>query len=182
MRLLLLTTGLLVALSVAGCGARSTVLEGDAVTADPLDPALPVDLLAPDGASCVKHLDVQTAPEVMAPDSDQGIAVVDIAFATECTNAGGDYVLAREIDGFSSFWLGQHACEFTDAVFGPGILYGVVLYRQTAALFQLSAEVCVGFPGEPPGLQTSLITDAIALFETLPEARAFASALEAGKP
>ncbi len=178
----LVLAGVLV-LSAAACGSRSNLVEGDTpAPGDPPADVLPVELYVPDGAGCVASLDVQTAPEVMAPGSDQSIAVVDIVFATECTGAGGDYVLARQIGSDRAFWLGAHACEFSDAVFGPGIVYGVVLYRQTAALFQLSPDICVGFPDQPPGAQSDAKTDAIALFETLPQAEAFAATLDQGSP
>ena len=104
--------------------------------------------------------------------------VVDLAFAQECTGAGGQYLLAREIDGFRAFWVGAHACQFAEGGTNAfGIVYGVVRYRLTAGLQEIPPEVCVGFPDEPPGLQTDATTLAIAVFEQLSEAQAFEASL-----
>lgn len=160
----------------AGCGARSTVLEADP-TAPAGQPAA-VAVYAPDGEGCVDSLPVSDAAEAVTPDSGEEVAVVDLAFAQECTNAGGQYLLAREIDGFRSFWVGAHACQFAEGGTNSfGIVYGVVRYRITAGIQEIPPDVCVGFPDEPPGVQTDATTVAIAVFEQLSEAQAFAASL-----
>jgi hypothetical protein len=157
----------------AGCGARSSV-----VTRDPDGAPVAVALYVPDGAGCVEDRAASEAADVLAPEAGDAIAVTDIAFAEECTGAGGQYVMAQEIDGFRYFWLGGHACYFVDQISSSaGLVFGVVRYAQTAGLLDVPADVCVGWPGEPPGLQTDAMTKAIAVFETLEEARAFAEAL-----
>lgn len=172
MRSLLVLASASLLLASVGCGARSDVLESD-----PAPLVAPVELFAPDGAGCVASPDLDQAASLMARQSGQGIAVVDIVFALECTNLGGDYVLGREIGGTRMFWLGGHGCSFLTTTFGPGLVYGVVRYTQTAALFQISSDVCVGFPDQAPGAQTDVTTEAIALFERLEEAQAFAGTL-----
>src|SRR5262245_18520331 len=97
-------------LFAVGCGGRVLVDPAPA----PVQPKA-VALFLGDGAGCVAEPPVDTAADVIAPaDSSDAIAVVDISFAEECTGAGGQYVLAREIDGFRYFWLGGHGCYFLD--------------------------------------------------------------------
>jgi hypothetical protein len=166
----------------AGCGTRSTLVDGG----DPTTPPEALLVYVRGEAGCVEELPGSEAEEALSPvDSSDTIAVADLAFGIECTNAGGDYVLAREIDDFRYFWLGAHACWFLDqgqAPQGPGLVFGVVRYRQTAALFQIPPEVCVAFGDEPPGLSTDATTEAIAVFETLEGAQAFAAGLGSPPP
>lgn len=158
----------------AGCGARSTVLEGD-----PNAGSAPVALFAPDGSGCVDEPPLGTAVEVISPaDAGDEIAVVDITFAEECTDLGGQYVLARDLDGVKRYWLGGHGCQFLEQFSNTlGLVYGVVRYRVTAGISQIPADVCVGFPDETPGMETDSTTLGIAVFETLSGAQAFADSL-----
>lgn len=157
----------------AGCGARSTVLEGD-----PNAGSAPVAIYVPDGAGCADEKPVSAAVEVMTPDAGDEIAVVDITFAEECTGLGGQYVLARDLDGVKRYWLGGHGCQFLEQFSNTlGLVYGVVRYQVTAGISQIPSDVCVGFPDETPGMETDATTLAIAVFETLSGAQAFADSL-----
>lgn len=158
----------------AGCGARSTVLE-----ADPNAGSAPVALYVPDGGGCADEKPISAAVDVMTPaGSGEEIAVVDITFAEECTDLGGQYVLARDLDGVKRYWLGGHGCQFLEQVVNEvGLVYGVVRYQVTAGISQIPADVCVGFPDETPGLETDATTLAIAVFETQSGAQAFADSL-----
>jgi hypothetical protein len=159
-------------LVLAGCGARTGMLGDDAPAVD-----APVALFAGGGAACVDALDPTQAEAVLATSEDEEIAVVDLAFVSECSGLGGDYLIGREVGGTRMFWLGGHGCEFFDDTFGPGLVYGVVRYAQTAALFQTPEGVCVSWPGEPEPVQSSSSTFAIAVFETLGGAQSFAASL-----
>ncbi|MDC3957636.1 hypothetical protein KEG38_27505 [Polyangium jinanense] len=152
------------------------------VVVDPAPEVQPkaIQLFVPDGEGCATRPPLDTAAAVLAPgDTGDEIAVTDIYFTEECTGAGGQYVLAREIDGFRYFWLGGHACYFVEGLASEtGLVFGVVRYRMTAGISEIPAHVCVAWPGEPDGLQTYAKTSAIALFEQLEEAKAFAGALK----
>ncbi|HSN87438.1 MAG TPA: hypothetical protein VL025_11805 [Thermoanaerobaculia bacterium] len=182
----------------AACGARSTVQEAEPAdpptdpstdpptqpttappTKPPPPPPLPALLYVGDGAGCAIELPPDEAADIFAwADPGGSTAVVEAFFADECTGAGGQYVLAREVDSFRRFWLGAHACYFFGFPPPDGLPFGVVRYTQTAGIFEISPDVCVGFPDEPPGVQTDTTTAAIALFESLDEANAFAAAVD----
>ncbi|APR80705.1 Hypothetical protein A7982_06052 [Minicystis rosea] len=162
-------------LLAAACGARSIDPGADGVPAAPAP--VVVDLFAPDGAGCVSDLPNDTATDLMAPGEGESIAVVDLIYTEECTGAGGQYVLGREIDGYRYFWVGGHACYFFAHALPVSLVYGVVRYRFTAAISEIPAGMCVAWPGEPDGVQTDVSTSAIAVFERLDEAKTFAASL-----
>ncbi|MBK8257090.1 MAG: hypothetical protein IPK82_31015 [Polyangiaceae bacterium] len=158
-----------------GCGTRSQILERD-----PTGGVLPPEMVDPIGLYveaddiCAQEVSVDLAEETLTPGSpSDNLAVTEVAFVEECTDAGGQYVIARELDGFREFWLGAHACYFWSSTPPTGIVFGVVKYRQTAGLNNVAPETCIGFPDEPAGLSTDAQTQAIAVFETLEGAQAF---------
>ena len=118
-----------------------------------------------------------TASEMASKQFGEAIAVVELFYRDECTGAGGQHILAREITGFRRFWIGAHACRALATPLPEGPRFGVVRYNQTAALFHLSPDVCIGFPDEPPGATSDVTTRAIAVFATLSDARTFAATL-----
>lgn len=118
------------------------------------------------------------ATEMESKQFGEAIAVVELFYQDECTGAGGQYILARELGGFRTFWIGAHACWALTSPLPVGPRFGVVRYNQTAGIFHISEDVCIGFPDEPPGARTDVTTRAIAVFETLADARAFAASLD----
>lgn len=163
-------------LLAAGCGGGSSTLSEESM---PDTPAKPTALYIEGGEACAQEADTGGAEEALTPaESGQGIAVVELFYAGECTGAGGQYILAREVGGDRDFWLGAHACYFYPEPAPTGEQFGVLRYSQTAALFQISPDVCVGFPGEPPGAQTDATTVAIAVFASLEDAKSFKEALD----
>jgi hypothetical protein len=171
---------LLHAALAAGCGGRVHLPSGDAGVAVPGPVPEPVAVYVAE-PGCGEERAIETAEEALSTEESGTIAVVELSFAEECTGAGGQYILARDVDGSREFWIGGHACYFLSS--GPGQppawapAFGVLRYEQTAGLFQISPDVCVGFPGQPPGATTDAQTRAIAVFATLEEARAFAAFL-----
>ncbi|MDC0743578.1 hypothetical protein [Polyangium mundeleinium] len=160
-------------LLAAACGS---------VVVDPAPEAQPkaVQLFVADGNGCVTQPSLDTAAEVITPGDDgEAIAVTDISVTVLCTDAGGQYMLAREIDGFRYFWLGGHGCQLAPGLASAtGLVYGVVRYRMTAGIAEIPSDQCVSWPGDPEGVQTDASTSAIALFEQLDEAKAFAASLK----
>ena len=160
-------------LLVAACGS---------VVVEPAPEAQPkaVQLFVGDGDGCVTQPSLDTAADVLTPgDSGDAIAVTDISITEVCTGVGGKYVLAREIDGFRYFWLGGHGCHLVEGLASAtGLVFGVVRYRMTAGISEIPPELCVTWPGDPEGVQTDASTSAIALFEQLDEAKAFAVSLK----
>lgn len=73
--------------------------------------------------------------------------------------------------------MGAHACYF----FAPERLgaeaFAVIRYTQTAAMFSIDPTVCVLFPDDPDPVQSSAITDAVAIFSTRADAERFAASL-----
>jgi hypothetical protein len=155
---------------LAACGAR------DLEAGDPEQAPSPTMLFVGDRSSCALDVDPADATSVLAPgdSSTEYLDVVEILFASECTDLGGQYVLARAIDGYRHMWLGAHGCySFSEDVFTGEIVYGVARSSQTAALFRIDEGVCVGFPdeGEPPS--SDVTTLAIGVFADLGSAQAF---------
>ena len=54
-------------------------------------------------------------------------------------------------------------------------MFGAARYSLTAALFEVPADLCVGFPGEPAGLTSSVRPLAIAVSATREGAERFVS-------
>ena len=160
---------------LASCGGRIDVPAIDRPPAAALPSALYVD---DDG--CAKEVAAETAAAALTPvESGEEVVVVEIAYAEECTGLGGQYILAREVEGSRSYWLGNHGCNFlASGLVGSATTFGVLRYRQTAALFTIPAGVCVSFPGEPDGFSSDSRVEALAVFPTLEAAKLFARDIE----
>ncbi len=165
---------LLVAL-LASCGGRTDAPAIDKSPAAALPSALYV---ANEG--CAKEVAAETATTALTPvESGEEVAVVEIAYAEECTGLGGQYILAREVDGSRSFWLGSHGCYFlAPGLVGGATTFGVLRYRPTAALFTIPVGVCVSYPGEPDGFSSDSRVQALAVFPTVEAATRFAEGIE----
>ena len=173
----------------AGCGARASLRIDETSSAAASSgsggaPAVPDPeaLYLPDDQGCGAEQTPANAAALLTPSgSGQGVAVVEVFYQSECTGVGGDYLVAHEVDGFREFWLGAHACFFLPQPPPSNLPYGVLRYNITAAFFQVSPDVCIGIPGQPPGLGTGDKTEAVALFTTLADARQFAASLPAAE-
>lgn len=180
---------LLCAAIAAGCGARASLHIDETASASASSGAggaemvpTPEALYVPDDHGCGAEQKPEDAAALLTPSgSGQGVAVVEVFYQSECTGVGGDYIVAHEVDGFRDFWLGAHACFFLPQPLPSGLPHGVLRYNITAAFFQVSPDVCIGIPGEPPGLGTGDKTEAIALFATLAQAQQFAASLPAAE-
>ena len=160
---------------LAACGARSDVPAID----KPPAAALPSALYVAD-EGCAKEVAAETAATALTPvEGGDEVAVVEIAYAEECTGLGGQYILAREVEGSRSYWLGNHGCNFlAPGLVGDTTTFGVLRYNITAALFTIPAGVCISFPGEPDGLSSDSRVKALAVFPTLEAAALFARDIE----
>ena len=159
--------------------ASTAILACGGVTVDEDVVPTPERVFAADNAGCIE-LQTPSEAESFFNEAAPGdrVAVVEVFLVEECTDAGGHYLLARELSGEREYWLGGHACYFLDAAdFDGAIRHGVVRVTQTAALFQLPEEVCVGFPGQA-GVTTDSNVNAAALFASLEEAEQFAASLQ----
>lgn len=111
--------------------------------------------------------------------------VVQWTLVDECTGLGGQYVVAKDLDGSRRFFLGGHGCyALPTAEFptfpAPPLRYGVLRGIQTAALF--TAGPCIDLPADPPDpspnpttvdeIQTDLNAEILEVYETLEDARA----------
>lgn len=178
-------------LTLAGCGARGVGLDDETAgittgttsttsttsAPDAGAPPLPIALYV-DTDSCPESRPVETAyAELSPPEQGDYTALVELYYRDECTGAGGQHIIARAVEDFGDHWLGAHACYFFPVPSPPEPQYGVILYNVTAAIFQLSPDLCIGFPGEPPGVTSSFITRAIGVFATREDAEAFRATL-----
>jgi hypothetical protein len=161
------------ALIQLGCATRTSI-ERNASD----DEATPTRLFAP-GDACAEERPTAEAQEWFETEgSGERVLAVEVFFARECTGAGGDYVLARELSGDREYWLGGHGCAlFGDEPLSSDTVYGAIRVNQTAALFTVEEGICVGFPGRD-GVRSDSSVLAIAIFETRAQAEAFVSGLE----
>jgi hypothetical protein len=159
-------TSLLV-LILAGCGTRT--LE-DLSRATP-----PLAVYKSDEKTCAAPVHSAAEDELRVKESGEANVVVELAFLNECTGAGGQYILARAVDGSRFFWIGAHACTTWETP--PTGKFGVVRYSQTAALFHLPEGACLTMPGAPDLIVSDASTRAIAVFATQAEAERFKSRL-----
>jgi hypothetical protein len=148
---------------------------------DPIGPLpVPTMLFVEADPACAIAAPVATAEDALRPsDPGEAASVVELLFADECTGAGGQHVIMRTLDQSREFWLGEHACYFFDFSLVDGVFrYGVVRFSQTAALFHIDPYVCIGWPGEPPGLTSDSQVRAVGVFASLDDAQTFASAID----
>lgn len=179
---------------LAGCGARGIGLDDETAgtttttattttsttgtTTGTATAKLPIALYVDPPSTCPESRPVETAyAELSPPEQGDYLALVEIYYRDECTGAGGQHIIAHADEDASDHWLGAHACYFFPVPPPPEPQYGVLLYNQTAALFHISPDVCIGFPGEPPGVTSSSIARALAVFETREDAAAFMATL-----
>ena len=178
---------LLMLLTLTACGGNVVFVEEDPQEEEetqaepPVD--VPVEVPTPervfyaDGA-CVAEV-ATSGTQALFEDLQSGEQrlVVETFLVRECSGAGGDYVLARELTNSRSYWLGDHTCYFL----GNGELptttsYGVIRVTQTAALFSVPTGWCIGFPGED-GLSSDSNVSTVALFASLEDAQAYLASL-----
>lgn len=170
----------LLALSLVSCGGRSTTPdEGDESGVVPTPTSLFVQ-----GETCPEAAPIGDAEALLASDGPgYPVYVVEVFYASECTGAGGQYLLARTLDGARSFWLGEHGCFFfDDALATTSAGFGVLLASQTAAVFQIAPGICIGFPGASEGVWSDSKVEGLALFSTREDAEAFAATVAAPTP
>lgn len=180
--------------ALAGCGARGVGLSdsdyegwtgtsGASGTTTSAAGPTPLALYVNTHQGCAEPRPVSGALEAITPaGAGEQVEVVELFFQDECTNAGGQYILARSVEGYAESWLGGHACYFLPSPLQMTEAFGVLRYGITAALFELPSALCLGFPAEPWGVQSSLTAEAIAVLSTLEEAKALAAEAEAGAP
>lgn len=130
------------------------------------------------GVPCPAESDAAAAAEQLsAVQTGQALALVEVYLVDECSGAGGQHVLMRELDGGRAYFLGDHACYF----FGPELTgtwhYGVVRYTPTKALFSTPVGWCVNFGDGAEPILSDAVVEAVALFDTQDDAAAFLDAL-----
>lgn len=111
--------------------------------------------------------------------------VVQWTLVDECTGAGGQHIVAKDVDGSRQFFIGGHACySLEPKAFptfpSPPLRYGVLRGRSTAGLH--SAGPCVALPSDPPvlspdptivdSIESDTIAERLEVYETLADARA----------
>lgn len=152
---------------LAGCGTRT--LE-DLSSATP-----PLAVYEADEKACAapEHGDPELA--VRANGAGEQNVVVEIVFANECTGLGGQYILARAVDGSRYFWLGGHGCVTWETP--PAAKFGVVRSTITAGLRELPEGACLTIPGAPAKVSSDSTVRAVAVFATKSEAERFKNRL-----
>lgn len=105
----------------------------------------------------------------------------------ECSGAGGEYLIGRDVNAPVDFFVGAHACYFHPAALrdtesyqcvggGPctrqRMFWGVARVSQTAALFSAPQGWCITSLTGSTGVTTDSIAEAWALYPSEASARA----------
>lgn len=197
-----LTTVLAAVATIAGCGGKTddettTAMPSPSApsappgsptsprnpSAPPPAPAAPAALYVPagDGANeyCAKLTPSSEATATLTPQGTTAqLTVVAIKYADECTGAGGQYILARDVYApFEKHFLGEHACYAWETP--PNLAWGVLQYHPTSSQRTVSKDVCVAFDEQnaATGLVTASVVRGVGLFASRAEAEAYAKSI-----
>jgi hypothetical protein len=137
----------------------------------------PTSLFVAERGACAAEAPVAETLAAFDLEPGDGAYAAELFFVDECSGAGGQYILARALDGSREDWLGAHACYFFPPEWVAAGGFGVVRYAQTAALFETPVGWCVSWPGGPEPIVTDGVTRAVAIFASAGEAQQFAAAV-----
>ncbi len=81
----------------------------------------------------------------LVPEKFDGLALVKMSAQGECSGAGGEWLIGRELGTSRDFFVGSHACYFHPAQLeaAPAEYFAVVRFMQTAALFKTPMGWCI---------------------------------------
>ena len=93
------------------------------------------------GANCPS---VGTEPD-LTPLPNEGLALVRFRPQGECSGAGGEWFIGREVGSTRGFFVGDHTCYFHPPALrdSADTRYAVVRFNQTAALFHTPTGWCL---------------------------------------
>lgn len=125
-----------------GCG-RSAPLEDETVV--PVTPVAPVPKSSPLFVFTTSECPTRGNEEDLIPSGTDQLAVVRFRAVSECSGAGGEWFVGREVSSSRAHLAGRHACYFL-----PQELQGfdtdrfaVVRFQVTAGLFRAPKGWCV---------------------------------------
>lgn len=115
--------------------------------------------------------------------SGERLVLVTTQPQIECSNAGGDYLVGRELDSGRDVFVGTHACWFLPRALadGRGTFFGVARVSQTAGLFHAPKEWCITQLDGQTEVTSDSTVKAWALYPNEKAARAAVAALK-GQP
>lgn len=81
----------------------------------------------------------------LTPMPSDGLALVRFRAQGECSGAGGEWLIGREVGSSRDFFVGEHACYFFPELLRDSAVerFGVVRFSQTAALFHAPTGWCI---------------------------------------
>ena len=119
----------------------------------------------------------------LTPEKFDGLALVEMNAQGECSGAGGEWLIGRQLGATRDYFAGSHACYFHPMGLSPAPMryFGVVRYMQTAALFHGPMGWCItDMTGKEP-VTTDSKNIAWGVFATEAGARAAYEKLEAAR-
>jgi hypothetical protein len=162
---------------LGACGGLVEEPPTSNAASSPTATSAPTGFYVPDDRLCARASGDTTTNDMRPQSSTEDLAVVELGFAEECTNLGGEYILARDLHADRKYWLGGHGCGATKLLFDAPKAYGVIRYMNTSSVLTIPAGVCVAFPGDDPGhsIWTPTKVRALARFENQDAAEAYAA-------
>lgn len=170
------------AMLLSGCGRTDLVDEVDVgVTDAGVKPPVvkreaPLFVAVEDGA-CAK---AGVEQDLAVRESGERLVLMRTKPQEECSGAGGEYLVGREVNEPRDAFLGAHACYFLDAALRQAqgqVFWGVTRLAQTAAMFSTPVGWCVtSFAGVEP-VSTDSKAKAWAVYRSEAAARAALEAL-----
>ena len=172
---------LLLVLSLAACG-RTDLIDEPAVDSGVLTPPTPpvvvkdpLAVFVVDG-SCAKA----GTKDALKPGVDERVFAVEFLAQEECSGAGGDWLIGRELGGVREVAMGDHACWFMPDDYRAARVkrYGVVRSNLLAVTTQVPDGWCLTTVDGRPLPKTDVNVLAFGVYESETAARDAARALK----
>lgn len=127
-----------VALTLLACGRTGTLLPGQ----EPQQPQQRESPLFVFTGDLCPDAGIEAD---LVPQKSDGLALVKMTAQGECSGAGGEWLIGRELGTTRDFFVGSHACYFQprELMPQPAEYFAVVRYMQTAALFKAPMGWCI---------------------------------------
>lgn len=172
-------TSLIGLLCLSACG-RSELVEGFTADASvvmpaPTPPVVKDPLFVFARGRCIDS----TSKEALRPATDERVFAVEFIAQEECSGAGGDWFIGRELGGVREVAFGGHTCIFMPDAYRPERTrrFGVVRVNLRPVTQRIPEGWCLETLGGTEMVRSDVNVEAFGVYENEAAARAAAQAL-----